>query len=91
MDNATLKDILGIEEVDFEMLAEAYNKLPDAESHNIRRGGPIIQIPVFIPDLNLSPWDGFVPTSITYRFIEFEIKLDKGIPYWSPINKVYIS
>ena len=91
MDNATLKDILGIEEVDFEVLAEAYNKLPDPLKHYRSDRGIVIEIPILdlkcMPILSdtISP-----PETMTFQIFRFILECDKGMPYWRPMKKVYM-
>lgn len=90
MDSVTLKDILGIEEIDIELLVEAYSKLPNPERWDYQRRGIYIEVPVFSPMIKNYPWDGNIPETISYNIIRFEIRFDKGPLYWAPIKKVYV-
>lgn len=94
MDNVTLKDILGIEEIDFEMITMAYSRLPNPEKYYYQGKGVIYEIPIFSmepfsfgSDFNLLGEDTIEPEVFIFRF---EIKFDKGKPYWIPLKKVYI-
>ncbi len=91
MDNATLNDILGIEEIDFELLARAYNKLPDPLKHYRANRIHVIEIPVLeLKCMSVLSDFSSIPELIPFKVFRFILEFDKGMPYWRPMKKVYM-
>lgn len=93
MDNATLKDIFGLEEIDFELLADAYNKLPDPVKHYNSGMPHVIAVPVYSPSDDDPPMtdDMVLINAITVKIFRFILAKNKwGKKYWAPMKKVYM-
>ena len=87
-----MKHLLGLEEIDFELLAYAYNRLPDPDMHYYKGGNLSYIIPVYKPEpISIAGYCAAEAHPMEYIEFWFDLKrTDYGALKWEPRKKVYI-